>query len=239
VKRFARWSEFERWLLRQVYPSLGLAVAARILGRTIGATGYQAHALRLRSINPHQRGSRMLRDSAKLRTFRRLHAAGWSDAEIAQRLGVDRHAVCDLRHQLGMPSNAYSARRRRRVARQTRMQLRRAGLRSLAELRIKAHREFARRSGWPEDLRFRAVQILNALWERGPMTRMEIAAATGMPWKGAKGSLASNDPEGSYLAHLMKRGLVVCVPRCVGGRGRGRNVSVYTLPMTISRRTPA
>lgn len=171
------------------------------------------------------------------RTFSEKYAAGWSDAEIAAAVGGERHAVGEHRRRLGLPHNAYSEHRRERVRRKTQEQLEREGLSSLGELRVRVFRQRAKRAGWPEDLRPRAVQILNALWERGPMTRRELADAIGMPWRGSRKSLVSNDPEGSYLAHLTARGLVVVLKRAkqVIGRGSGRSQDVYSLPLSIQR----
>ncbi len=182
------------------------------------------------------------------------HAAGWSDAEIAAgysrqhpgRRPMDRHTVGTERAKLGLPENRLHEHQRQRVAAKTAEQLRRAGLPSLAAVRAKAFRDYARAQGWPEDLRPRAVQILNAIWDGGPMTRRELARAIGMPDEydrphGEASVLASNDPEGSYLAHLAARGLVVVFKRAgrVTGRGKGRSVDVYSLPTDIKRRKVA
>jgi hypothetical protein len=77
--------------------------------------------------------------------------------------------------------------------------------------------------------------MLNAMWDNGPMTRRELADAIGMPWKGSRKSLVSNDPEGSYLAHLIARGLVVSLGRIKKGKGRGHSCQVYSLPLWIER----
>lgn len=169
--------------------------------------------------------------------LRAKHKAGWSDAEIAAAWGCDRHTVGDFRDRFGLPHNALSERRRDRVRKKTAEQLRKAGLPTLAAVRVKAFRDRARAAGWPEDLRPRAVQILNALWDNGPMSRREIADAIGMPWKGTRESLCSNDPEGSYLAHLAARRLVVVLKRArrVTGKGRGHSVNLYSLPLDIQR----
>ncbi len=167
--------------------------------------------------------------------FRARHAAGWSDSEIAAAFGADRHAVSGLRRRLGLPSNARSGRVRKKIADAMRQQCRREGVKNLAALRVKVFSQRARAAGWPEDLRPRAVQMLNLLWERGPQTRRQIAEAISMPWRGSRKSLVSNDPEGSYLAHLMRRGLVVSLGRVVKGAGRGRSVHLYSLPLSIER----
>lgn len=178
------------------------------------------------------------------------HALGWSDSEIAaawsQRFAacvpINRHTIGERRAKLGLADNSFSKHRRRRVAIKTAEQLRKAGLPSIGHLRVEAFKKRAREAGWPEDLRPRAVQILNAMWDKGPMTRRELADAIGMPWKGSRPSLHSNDPEGSYLAHLMARGLVVDLGRVVrrpvaGPRGgQGKNVHLYSLSPFIERK---
>lgn len=171
------------------------------------------------------------------------HALGWSDTEIAagyskrftKRRPIDRHSVSERRRKLGLCDNSLSQHRRQKVAAKTAEQLRQAGLPSIGYLRVEAFKKRARDAGWPEDIRPRAVQILNALWDHGPMTRIELAAVIGMPWKGSRRSLHSNDPEGSYLAHLMKRGLVITLGRIVRGKGRGHSTQIYSLPLWIQR----
>jgi hypothetical protein len=177
--------------------------------------------------------------------IREKHATGHSDTEIAAAWSklhrgfrpTDRHLVSERREKLKLGSNKFSERQRNLIAQKTRRQLRRAGLRSMADLRIRSHRDFAIRSGWPTDLLHRQVQMLNALWDRGPMTRREIADAIGMPWKTPSNSLVCAQlPEGTYLANLITRGLVVNLGRKVGGNGRGKNVCLYSLPLWIERK---
>ncbi len=166
-------------------------------------------------------------------------AAAWNIVQSNPEAKIDRRCVGDRRVRLRLPAHGPTTQRNRaRVASKTREQLDRAGLGTLAEARREAFKARARAAGWPEDLRPRAVQILNLIWDRGPMTRREIAEAIGMPWHGSRGSLKSNDPEGSYLANLMKRGLVVCFERAgtVRGKGKGRSVNIYSLSTHIQRR---
>lgn len=225
------WTERELRYLRTHVGSMPRVEIARRLGRTPSQV-YQAVA----RYCPNQVQWRTCVDERWLKRMRSLHARGYSDAEIADKLGCERHTVGDWRRRLGLADNTRSERRRRRVAEKTRKQLEAEGLRSLGELRVKAFRDRARAAGWPDDLRPRAVQVLNALWDHGPMTRRELADAIGMPWKGSRKSLTSDDPEGSYLAHLMRRGLVVNLGRIAKGKGRGRSANVYSLPLTIERR---
>lgn len=175
--------------------------------------------------------------------IRAKNAIGWSDTEIAtaycrRRPHTDRHVISTRRRDMGLPFQGFSERQRRQTARRTAAQCQAAGVRNLAEIRARAYRCFARRHGWPEDLRPRAVQILDVLWARGPMTRPEIAAAIGLPWLGSRKSLCSNDPGGSYLAHLVRRGLVVRMPRArrVLGRGGGRSMDVYALALHVEKK---
>ena len=228
MRRF--WTPDEVEALRQLYRRVPAHEIAELLGRTKSQV--------------QQAGSRYgfhkeacPWDARTIARLRRLHARGWSDTEIAKAIGSERHVVGERRAKLGLPSVLWSGHQRRRVAAKTREQLRKAGVPTLGALRVKVYRDRARAAGWPEDLRPRAVQILSVLWERGPQTRRQLADAIGMPWKGARHSLTSNDPEGSYLAHLARRGLVVRLGRHVKrpGAGRGSSTNLYSLPLGIRR----
>lgn len=171
------------------------------------------------------------------------HALGWSDAEIAEAWGCERHTVGDHRKKHGLSENTFSQHRRDKVRQKTREQLKAAGLPTLAAVRAKAFRDRARSAGWPDDLRPRHVQILNTLWDNGPMTRLAIAKAIGArtDFPGPhpqRRVLHSNDPEGSYLAHLIARGLLVTLGRRARGKGKGKSVFIYSLPLTIQRKVP-
>lgn len=162
-------------------------------------------------------------------------AAGWSDAEIGELFGLTRKTISGRREKLGLPASGNSPHRRRRVAMRTAEQLRKAGLPSIGHLRREAFRKYAVACGWPDDLPPRAVQILNAIWDRGPQTRRELQRCIGMPWLGSRKTLKGSVVGGSYLAFLMRRGYVVTVGRIVRGRGRGRSVQMYTLAENIKR----
>lgn len=221
------WTSEESAYLREHYRQQATARIGAHLQRTVRSVHLQARKLGLvRPYKPFGPEFTAL--------LQRRHAEGWSDAEIAREYGCERHTVGNHRRKLGLPANVWSDRQRERVRRKTAEQLAAAGVSSLAEVRCKAFRDYARTAGWPEDLRPRAVQILQALWTHGPMTRRQIADAIGMPWKGSRKSLVSNDPEGSYLAHLQARGLVVRTSRIVRGKGRGRSVHIYMLPLAVA-----
>jgi hypothetical protein len=225
------WTEQERELLRAQFRKVPAEVIGKQMGRTARMVYQCAWAM---GLSMPQR----FRAPDMVAYIREKNAVGWSDSEIAESRRVDRHAVTIVRKELGLPSNAQGDRTRRKLRDALYRQLARVGVRTPGEWRVKIFRDRARAAGWPEDLRPRAVQILNALWDRGPMTRREIAEAIGMPWKGSRKSMTSNDTEGSYLAHLIARGLVIVFIRAgkVTGKGKGRSVNIYSLPLDVQRR---
>ena len=232
LKRGARpWTRAEETLLRRAYRRrTGRSIAAE-LGRPVHAVRQKASALGLAV-------PQRFRQPGFIAFLRARNAAGWSDTEIAAGWGCDRHAVTRARRRLGLPSNAHSERVRAKIRQAAAAQCRREGVANLGALRREIYRRRARAAGWPEDLRWRSVQMLNALWDHGPMTRRQFAEAIGMPWKGSRASLSSNDPEGSYLAHLMARGLVVTLGPIFPSRsahGTPTRVHVYSLPLGIQR----
>jgi hypothetical protein len=170
--------------------------------------------------------------------IRRGHAKGWSDSEIAAELGTVRENVRSRRRCLRLPANGWTEHQKQRTRERTIEQLRRAGLKSLAELRVKAFQDYARGHGWPADLPPRCVQILEVLGNAGPQTREQLTAALRMKWHGSRTSLKGGCQHkgGSYLAILIRRGLVMQLKRAVKRKGKGHNVSLYTLPLTIERK---
>ncbi len=234
VRRREFWSGADLALLRKQYGRVPTRQLARALGRPAGAV--------------HQKASkeglcfqhRALIGAHALARIRELNALGWPDVDIARDIGCERHTASRHRKAMGLPSHEKGEVFRGRVREAARRQCERAGVASLGQLRVKVHRERARAAGWPEDLRPRHVQILELLAARGPMTRPEIAAALGMPWRGTRNSLKSNDPEGTYLAHLVRRRLVACVTRGrqVVGRGRGHSLNTYLVPVWVTEAYP-
>lgn len=222
------WTKTELDYLRRWYRKRPTSEIATHLGVTVGKV--YATVQRLRIGEPKPGIGRRVGPQ-----IRKYHAQGWSDSEIAAKVGCCREYVGELRRKLGLPSNAYNEHYRARVRAKTQEQCRKAGVPNLGALRARIHREQAAAAGWPEDLRLRHVQILDLLYDHGPKTRREIAEAIGMPWKGSRQSLTSNDPEGSYLGHLMARGFVVCLPRKVRQGGQGKNVSLYMIPPYVRR----
>lgn len=165
--------------------------------------------------------------------FRQWHALGWTDADIADETQVTRRYVSFLRKQMGLPSNQFSQKRIEAVRAKTAEKLAAAGVDSLGKLRAVRFQQFAIERGWPADLRVRGVQILELLLVEPALTRREICERIGVPWKGSKKSLVSNDPEGTYLSNLAVRGLVIKSPRVYLGekgkhKGKGKTVCYYS-----------
>lgn len=226
-KIFRPWTAEEIEIVRTCYLTTPRAELSARLDRSIVSIYDQAVKLGVTHF-------RVAWDEAKIERLKELNAAGWSDSDIAVEFGADRHSVSLKRKRLGLRCNACSMgtpseRELQKTRDGVRRQLQRLGLSHLSELRTLAFTRFARDNGWPEDLRPRAVQILNLLATKGePMPRRAIADGIGMPWRGSKNSLLSNDPEGTYLATLIKRNLVVKV----GVRrvpGKNKLETLYTL----------
>jgi hypothetical protein len=225
VFRRQPWTDAQTHAVREKYGKVPATEIAREINRPVNQVYQMADRLGVME-------RRELVAEADRETIRRRNADGWVDSEIAAELGWTRECVCHHRRAMGLPSNALSERRRQAVREKTQQQLEHAGLPNLGAVRRKAYRDFARENGWPADLRPRAVQILNLLATVGvPLTRRQIADGIGMSWKGSRKSLRSNDPEGSYLAHLAARGLVAVLPRghTVFGQGKGRSCHLYLL----------
>lgn len=225
------WTEDEK---NQLIALLAEGCTAHAAARRIGRSPAQAAKLATRFGFAPQ--TRLVFTPARGELVRQRNAAGYSDAEIAAEIGCERHTVHDWRKRLGLAPAGNSARRRARVAEKTRAQLDRAGLPTIGHLRREAFRRWAVAQGWPADTPPRGVQILNAIWARGPMTRRELSDALGLPWKGSRKSLsATRLPGGSYLAVLMRAGLVVSLGRAVSGFGKGKNRTLYSLAEGVQR----
>ena len=86
--------------------------------------------------------------------------------------------------------------------------------------------KFATDNGWPADLRPREVQILNALWEIGPMTKTQIRRA-------AKISARCAD---RFFASLMQRGFIINLGRLPGKAGsKVGSKCIYSVPLWLER----
>lgn len=158
-------------------------------------------------------------------------AEGWHDSEIAALWGIDRRYLGSLRQKLGLPASGLNDRLRQKVAAKTREQCEKAGVRSLAEVRGKAYRDFSISHGWPTTVRPRGVQILELLIAEPCLTRRQICDRLGLMWISTRrNGLKSNDNVngGTYLSNLMHDGLVIASPRIKYGAGKGQSHRVYS-----------
>lgn len=227
------WTRAERGIVRQWYGLESAAAVAARVNRTARAV-YQLVA----SLGRAARRTRWT--VAKVERLAKLVRAGHTDTEIATTLRADRHAVGDWRRALGLPANANGVRHRASIRRAAARQVKRAGLGSLAELRVKAWGDHSEKHGLPRELNPTAVRVVLAL-AAGPKTRREIVAALGRAWKAGnrgRNNLNCRKGGGSYLAWLDKLGLVRRVPRYVraGKRGATQQESVYRLTPTAVER---
>jgi hypothetical protein len=229
-----RYTDEEKQLLRELYPTHTAAqIAERLHGSPRAAKAVYRLACSLGLAKcPHHQPETVDKVRAAL-------ADGLTDADAGRRLGMTRWQVTHIRRtRLKLPKNAEAilAAQRRGVESQARA----LGVTVGGGLRKLAYRVYAAQNGWPDDLRPREVQVLNALAARGvPMTRLELAQAIGMRTDrvGANGTLAllsGNGPGGTYTASLLRRGLLAVIKRAshVAGQGRGKSRSLYHLGPT-------
>jgi hypothetical protein len=236
-------------IIRAEYGHTPTAALAKRLGRTRTSI-YQA-AVRM---GLNQRHPKLDKRPGLAAALRARHGEGWSDAEIGREVGADRHHIGNLRRRLGLPPNIWTPHMRDQVRRKTAEQLAKAGVPSMAYLRVRAIAEYARTRGWPEGLKRRQVQILELLWKNGPMTREDIGktlklrriartypSGTVGYWYPMHCNTPGHGADSSYMGDLLKRGLIINLGRVVrnkpeGSTGQGRNTCLYSLPLNIERK---
>jgi len=214
-------------VLKRSYGRKPVAEIALCLGRTASSIYQRANRLGL-----HQQRDKAEIDRRK-RKLRSLVANGLSDSEVASKLGMDRRALTEMRCRMGIAANGRGERYRRRVAKKTKEQCRKAGVKNLAALRAKRFSEFVSSLGWP-GVSVRAAQIAETLYRRGPMTRRQICKAIKMPWRGSRKSLSTNRvPGGSYMAELQSAGIVVRLEAAITHKGRGNHEDLYMIGLGV------
>ena len=235
------WTPEELEIVRRDYGRRPAAQIAAEIGRPVHAVYCAADRLGLMVQKP------WIRTPYAERLLRQRHAEGWSDAEIAPLIGMGRRSLSDWRRTLGLPHNGLHERFRRRVAAKTMEQCRAAGVENLGALRVLILKERSARAGWPADIPWRAGQILTLLWENGPMTRRQIVEAMRPDLAGKctrivmNKALMDNDVmhgkrhPNSYLATLLRRGLIVSLGRIVRMGGQGKNMQLYSIPVGVER----
>lgn len=218
---YHHWSATEDRVLRREYRRTPKAELAVRLGVTIKALYLRAVLLELTV--------RQFRWSKRaVNKVRRMSSGGYSDTEIATALGgIDRHRVTAKRKELGLPTlfgvkgAKWHERKRLEVAKQTKKQLKKAGAKSLGELRSRMFGQLGTEYGLPAGLPLRAVQVVLVLAE-GPMTRRQIVERLGMKWKPlSRQNLCCRNQGGSITAVLLARGLICRIHRARSGGEKG------------------
>lgn len=222
------WSSADDELLRQRYGTVKCADLAAELGRTTHAV--YNRALELGVVTRR----RVVSDLQIRQAIGRYYPLGYSDAEIAQclrketGLPADRHRVGRMRRHMQLGNTRLTEYQRGRVRNKTNEVLAAKGWQSLAHVRSARHREFIRGLGWPESLSLRSAMVATLLWQRGPMTRLEICAAMGLQ-NPHRTDPKSNRQGGTAMAELIRAGIVVGLQKAKRGDGRGRAVNVYLI----------
>lgn len=221
------WTPKDDAFLVRSYKRKPIAEIASRLRRTVSSVYQRANKLEL-----NEKRNKAEIESRKSK-IRKLIAKGLSDSEVASKLQMDRRALTEMRCRMGVKANGRSERYRQRVAKKTKDQCRKAGVKNLAEVRAKRFHEFVDSLGWP-GLSVRAAQIAEALYRLGPMTRKQICQAIGMPWRGSRKSLSTNRvPGGSYMAELQRAGIVVRLESAITHKGKGNHEDIYMIGLEV------
>lgn len=223
MKSIKPWVPSEERFVREHYRRMSVRAIAEKLGRTASAV------YRWADRDGIMQRRRAWTEDMDARA-RKLHAEGWSDAEISDEVGFCRRAVGEWRQRGGLGSNANSQRRRDAVAALTRLQCEDNGVASLAEIRSVQRRMQAVRRGWPAECTPRMCDVLDQLLIE-PKTRRDLCAAIGVRWHRCKALQTSNGK--SVLQALIDLGLVERCGRLAYGAGKGKTQYVYALAAGI------
>lgn len=230
------WTKRELEFLRTEYGRMGVQDLADAIQRTTKAVSLAAMKSGLTRPTPRV----SVQDQARIRE---LAGQGWCNRCIGRDTNHDRHCICRWRRKLGLPAieargmtDCPVCKERTRAA--TKEQCRKAGVRSLAEIKRLVVAKFAVEHGWPADLPPRCVQILELLAVHGGMTRRDLWETMGFTWIRSRKAFNGNKDllGGNYLTHLMHKGLVASLGRPVKSTPvrRGASVAMYTLtPLAI------
>ena len=230
------WTKNELAFLRNHCRQMPTQALAEELERTPKAVGLKKFELGLTRPSPR------FSDADKLR-MRELAAKGWCNRCIGRDIKHHRKEVRKWRIRLGIPPITARGMTdcpvcKERTRRTTQEQCRKAGVKSLAEIKQLVVAKFAVEHGWPADLPPRCVQILELLAVHGAMKRRDLWEAMGRTWiRSRKAFNGSNKLlGGNYVTHLMHKGLVASLGRPVRSVPvrRGASVALYTLtPLAI------
>jgi biotin operon repressor len=177
------WTSKELAFVKENLDRMSAAEMGRRLGKTRNAVHGAISRLRKRmlargeNLGKLEKTRRRLLDTTPgcLDTIRTLHGKGWSDEDVAHKLGVSRQCVRNHRLSLGLGNNAGHARHRKKLA---------AAACELYTLSV-ANALKAEALGW-EGYNYTEARVLDLLHREGPMTGAVIAGRLGLNWR--KGS---------------------------------------------------
>jgi hypothetical protein len=191
------WTAKERDFIERNRGKMPMSEMARCLGRThVAVLRAMQRLVALR----RSQGVRMAPLKGKVDKLvrergdriRELNSEGYSDLEIAKMLRVDKRRVWRARRALGLPSNNFNARHRRKLGEHSRqIQGRRVWSMLSAE-----------RLGWPM-CTLAEARVLEALRAVGQCSRADVARFVGVSLNRAS----------QVLAELGRRGLAVRIGR--------------------------
>jgi hypothetical protein len=186
------WTSKELAFVKEHLGKMTATEMGRRLGKTCNAVHGAISRLRRRmlargeDLGKLEKRRRSLRESHPdcLDTIRTLHDKGWSDEDVAHKLGVSRQCVRNHRLSLGLGNNAGHARHRKKLA---------TAACELYTLSV-ANALKAEALGW-EGYNYTEARVLDLLHREGPMTGKTIADRLGLNWR--KGS--------SFIAITIRR----------------------------------
>lgn len=231
-----RWSPEEIEFLKSRLNTKSLRSVAAQMDRTWHSVRNKASELGFRPCIQRLK-------SHHLDEIRRLHSQGMCDTEIAEALGFDRSTIGYRRRKMGLESNANSDYTVGRICRGVQRQCERLGISSPGALRSLSWAKRAREHGWPAAINGRCItrrqiDILDALYDYGPHTKIQLAKRLGMkihdqPTR----TLSSRGCGRSYLRELVEAGLVINLGRVVKSEvpGVGRSRSLYAIALSVER----
>jgi RNA polymerase sigma factor (sigma-70 family) len=212
-----RWTEEEDDFIRRNKGRMTFEEIGRRLGRTATTVGNRSG-----DIGVARRQA--TRDPATAEEVRRLRGDEMTDAQIAERLGLNPMTIGRIRRKLGLPRLDWNGPRARALAFQSCRRSGRAARYQDAVNRSRLNR--AVEMGWPQARTELQARILRCL-SSGPKLAKEVSATTGQAGRHGN-ELTFNGP----MRGLVRRGLVVAMPV------PGRRERLYGLAPGVKPRMP-
>lgn len=212
--RVARpYTDADRQLVMERYPSEGAKPLARDLGRSRACIVSLADRLGVRHHRPWT-----TKEHAR---FLELHRAGVTAAAIGKELDRTEAAIAKRVQDSGLSVPLYDLDARLRELRAPQP------IRdNFIEARWAKARLALGEHGWPPDLNPKEIKILDSLERNGPQTRRVLATSIGEPADRNHEKLLMTHGGRSSMARLLARGLVAKLNM---NNGRRKQIRVYVL----------